>query len=124
MKKLAYFLPALIFYLLVYLLSSRDLGDRLSGGWLDKIPHVLEFAVLAFLLAVGFFNSLGASAQTNGAITFLTGLLLGLLDEYHQSFVPGRQSDFRDLLADAAGLVCGIFVYRYLMKRRERRVSR
>jgi VanZ family protein len=123
MKKLAYFLPALIFYLLVFLFSSQDLGIRFNGGWLDKIPHAFEFALLAFLLAIGFFNSLGASAQTKAAVTFLTGLLLAILDEFHQSFVPGRIASVRDILADAAGVVCGILVYLYLLKRRKRRAS-
>jgi VanZ family protein len=33
-------------------------------------------------------------------------------DEWYQSFVPGRSSDFRDFLADLAGglLAIGIFI--------------
>jgi VanZ family protein len=120
MKKLTYFLPALIFYLLVFLFSSRDLGIHLNGGWLDKIPHGLEFALLAFLLAIGFFNSLGSSAQIKAAVTFIAGLLLAFLDELHQSFVPGRTADARDILADAVGVALGILVYTHFVKRSKR----
>jgi VanZ family protein len=121
MKKLTTFLPALLFYFLVFLFSAKDLGIQIHGGWLDKIPHGFEFALLAFLLAIGFFNSLSASIPTKAAVTFLTGLSLGILDEYHQSFVPGRIADVRDILADAAGAACGILVYLFLLKRRLRR---
>ena len=117
MKKLIHFLPALVFYLLVFLLSSRDLGIRLNGGWLDKIPHALEFALLGFLLAVGFFHNLATSARVKAAVTFLTGLFLGCLDEFHQSFVPGRRAEVTDIAADAAGVACGILVYAYLAKK-------
>jgi len=121
MKKLIFFLPALVFYFLLFLFSASDLGIQIHGGWLDKIPHALEFALLAFLLAIGFFNSLSAPAWIKTAVSFLTALLLGILDEYHQSFVPGRTADVRDILADAAGVACGILVYLYLQKRRRRR---
>jgi len=123
MKKLTYFLPALIFYLFVFLFSSRYLGIQLNGGWLDKIPHAFEFALLAFLLAIGFFNSLRSSAQIKAAVTFMTGLLLGILDELHQSFVPGRTADVRDILADATGVALGILVYTHFVKRSKRRAS-
>ncbi|MEZ4273606.1 MAG: VanZ family protein [Myxococcota bacterium] len=33
---------------------------------------------------------------------FIT-ILYGLVDEFHQSFVPGRSPDLLDALADAAG---------------------
>jgi VanZ family protein len=123
MRKLTYFLPALAFYLLVFFLSSRDLGVQLDGEWLDKFPHALEFALLGFLLAFGFFHSLGASALTKVTLTFLTGLLLGFLDEFHQSFVPGRTADVRDIAADAAGVACGILIYTYLAKRSRRKTT-
>ncbi len=123
MKKLTYFLPALIFYLLVFLFSAKDLGIQLNGGWLDKIPHAFEFALLSVLLAIGFFKSLSASAQIKAVVTFSTGLSLGFLDEFHQSFVPGRTADVRDILADAVGVACGILVYLYLVKRRKRRAT-
>ena len=39
-----------------------------------------------------------------------------MLDEIHQSFIPGRSAEFLDWIADALGAAAGcIFVF-YLMK--------
>jgi VanZ family protein len=37
--------------------------------------------------------------------------VLGTLDEFHQYFVPGRQSDVLDLLADAVGIALGVLAF-------------
>jgi len=48
---------------------------------------------------------------------FIFSAVYGLLDEYHQSFVPGRSVDFYDFLADCGGalLYCALF---WLLQRR------
>lgn len=122
MKKLLYFLPAAFFYSLVFFLSSKDLGIQLTGGWLDKLAHLAEFAILGGLLAIGFFNALTASPAIRAGITWLTGLCLGALDEYHQVSVPDRIPDLKDFLADGAGIAVGIVLYIWLSRRFKRRM--
>ncbi len=117
MKKILYFLPSIIYYLLIFLLSSRDLGTQLDRYGLDKAAHAVEFSLFGFLLAVGFFNVLKGSIRTKTAAVIVSGLVLACLDEFHQIFVRGRVADIRDWLADAAGLAVGILVFRYLQKR-------
>ncbi len=114
MKKWASFLPAVLFYALVFLISSQEIGDGLDIDHLDKAAHVLEFGLLGFFLAIGFFNTLSLPAAMKSGLTFGSGLILAILDEFHQYSVPTRQSDFADVLADAVGLAIGIVVFRYL----------
>jgi VanZ family protein len=38
-----------------------------------------------------------------GAVAVLLTVLYGASDEFHQSFVPSRQMDVMDLVADGAG---------------------
>lgn len=114
MKKLTYFLPAILFYLLIFLLSSQDLDIDFKINHLDKVIHIFEFGLLGFLLAIGFFNALSFASWTKFILTFGSGLILGILDEFHQLYVPRRKGNLKDLLADAAGLVLGILVFRYL----------
>jgi VanZ family protein len=33
---------------------------------------------------------------------------IGLLDEWHQMFIPGRTAEINDFLADAAGALLGV----------------
>ncbi len=48
----------------------------------------------------------GAGAVSLGAWTIAT--VYGVTDEWHQSFVPGRMADPRDLLADGVGAALGL----------------
>ena len=45
--------------------------------------------------------------------------LVGALDEWHQLYVPGRNSSVFDWMIDAAGAVVAVFVYRRLASRRK-----
>ncbi len=119
MKKWISFLPAILFYLLIFLLSSRDIRVGFDIQHLDKVAHFLEFGLMGFFLAIGFFNATSLSPSMKSFLTFGSGLILAVLDEFHQFFVPLRQSDIMDILADAAGLIFGIFVFRYLAARRK-----
>ena len=93
----------------------------MPGSFFDKVAHLLEFAALAFLLSLGYFTSLRSSLKTKVLLIFVSGLILGALDEIHQSFVPGRQSDPWDVIADILGIALGIFLYWYLAEKRKSR---
>lgn len=92
----------------IYWLSAQSTlpGDGLIPDWLDFdwLHHGLAYALLATLaaraLARGQWAGIGAGTLTGA---WLVATLYGMTDEWHQSFVPGRTSDARDLLADAAG---------------------
>jgi VanZ family protein len=124
MKKWIYFLPALSFYFFIFLLSSSHIDIDIDIDHLDKLGHLLEFGLMGFFLAIGFYNAFSASSSTKFSLTFGTGLILAMLDEFHQFFVPFRHSDIVDILADAAGLVLGILVYRFFAVRRKRAVDK
>ncbi|MFO0944389.1 MAG: VanZ family protein [Planctomycetota bacterium] len=106
--RVAYLFAASMQMGVLYWLSSKpSLGDEplnillrlmnaTPGG--DKIAHAIAYAVLAFLLTRGFGHRGWGIAIT---------VLYGLLDEYHQSFVPGRDAGLADWLADSLGAVVG-----------------
>jgi len=120
-KKYFYFLPALLYYSLVFFVSSQSLSFSMPVRVTDKIPHVLEFMVMGALLALGYFHVVPPPARLSIVLTFLTGTLLGALDEFHQKFVAGRVSDPRDAAADAVGVALGIAVYWYWQRKKEKR---
>jgi VanZ family protein len=47
---------------------------------------------------------------------FIFSVVYGVLDEYHQKFVPGRTADVYDLLADTGGALLFIAVA-WMLKR-------
>ncbi|MGA1287967.1 MAG: VanZ family protein, partial [Rubrivivax sp.] len=70
-------------------------------GW-DKLNHLLAFAVLSFV-AQGV-----AERPAAPRLAVVVGLILyGLGIEAAQAWVPGRSSEWQDLLANAAGIGSG-----------------
>ncbi len=69
----------------------------------DKALHSLLFGILGLFLALLLMSD-GTRPTLWHVLT--VGLLVtgyGGLDEYHQSFVPGRSPDILDLVADTCG---------------------
>lgn len=67
----------------------------------DKLAHLLAYGLLASLIYLARENS---RAMVHPIfIPFLIASLYGLFDEIHQYFVPGREADVFDALANAVG---------------------
>lgn len=116
MKRVLFFVPAVLYYALIFYLSSKSYEVEVDIIFFDKGIHVVEFAILGFFLSFGYIQSLKSSFKSNVIFILATGILLGGLDEWHQSFVPLRNSDILDIVADAAGIVIGLFIYVYLTR--------
>jgi len=83
----------------------------------DKILHLVEYSILAVLFVRALASEgLGWRAAILVAIALTS--LYGASDEYHQAFVPGRQSDVRDWITDTGGAGVGALGFAYLSRRR------
>ncbi len=93
----------IIFYLSS--LSNIDLNNFPEN--FDRVVH----ACVYFLLALLIYLSLNKSGTKRYVfiLAFLISVLYGISDEFHQSFVPGRDASVYDLLADALGALLGSF---------------
>ena len=81
----------------------------------DKLLHAGAYAVLGVLLFNALRNSSSSSWHTIRTATLLSSLY-GLSDEFHQSFVPGRQADGWDWLADTTGALLGSILVAFFLK--------
>jgi VanZ family protein len=76
----------------------------------DKLLHLIEYGGLAALVCRALLGEgLGWLAAAAGAI--VAASLYGASDEWHQSFVPMRDADVRDWVADTLGGMAGAIVY-------------
>ncbi|MFQ5669604.1 MAG: VanZ family protein [Acidobacteriota bacterium] len=96
--------------LFMVLLSHMSHPPRPSGV-ADWLLHGLEYAALGFAL----LRALGGGLRLRVPWKILPwalalGILFGALDEFHQSFIPFRQADLKDLAADAAGTLAGAVI--------------
>lgn len=102
--------PALATMGVIWILSSMSNPpvDVSSLPFRDRGAHFLSFGSVAFWVAHGTMATVPrAHALRVVLFAVLSAALWGLLDEIHQSFVPGRSPDIIDLVADTLGAVVG-----------------
>jgi VanZ family protein len=69
----------------------------------DKLAHGVIFALLAWAIGVAS----GLSGWDRQILAFFGSLLVGILDEWHQVYLPGREAGWPDLAADVLGSIVG-----------------
>jgi VanZ family protein len=91
---------------------DQPLVANILQGWQHRIAHLIAFGVLA-LLAAWAFDGLPRKV--------LLGLLwtsaFGAVDEYHQTFTPGRRAAIDDWLMDTASGALALYLSRRLRPR-------
>jgi len=96
--------------------QSNPLPEITTRVW-DKLLHTIEYAGLAVLLARALLREeIGVGRAF--VVAALAASLYGASDEYHQSFVPGRDATPRDWAADTVGGVIGALAFTRLVERR------
>ncbi|MDI6806619.1 MAG: VanZ family protein [Candidatus Aenigmarchaeota archaeon] len=96
---------ALIFYISSIPLEFPEVVDKLDPTKFSL--HVVEYTILGILLP----------RVAGIKLSFLVGSLYGLSDEMHQLFVPFRVFSLWDWLADVIGIIFGILISTYLIKK-------
>ncbi len=87
----------------IFALSSVTMPPALPGGT-DKDLHALLYGGLAVVLIRALAGGLRRRVSLNIAIlAVVVAALYGVSDEFHQSFVPSRDPDVWDVVADAIG---------------------
>jgi len=105
---------ALAYSALIVFLSSQSTWPTQDIGieFNDKILHVAEYFVFTLLWC---WVLIGSPLETmrRGQVWKLifSAVLFAVSDEIHQFFVPGRDADILDLIADLCGIFAGFFVF-------------
>jgi VanZ family protein len=120
-RQVGLWLPPLAWMALLFAASSRS-DVPAASALPDWLTHGLAYLALGVLLARALAGGLGAPLGPRQALlAVLLATAYGVSDEYHQSFVPGRQADPYDVLKDCAGASVGAALCRALGRRREER---
>ena len=104
----------------IYGMSSvPDLGTTQSDPLLllaQNVAHAPVFAVLTFC----WLRALSGGLEISGQASAVAGVASGVsavLDEWHQSSVPGRHASGVDLLLDVAGIAAMLAIVRLMRLR-------
>lgn len=115
--------PALIIAAGIWILSSQTILPHPKGllGW-DKAQHLLAYTALA--AAAGLWAKPGFQKRRPVLALLLTALAAsayGAVDEIHQYFVPGRDCNAWDWVADTLGAFLGSVGILAFLRWREKR---
>ena len=100
--------PAVLWAAVLFLLSEVSGVPRgLDVPYLDKVAHFFLYGVLG--AALGWGQRVSPAAIPHWVLVAV-GIAYGAIDEWHQSFVPGRSPDPWDFLVDLAGVTFGYVV--------------
>ena len=107
-RAVSFWAPPLFCMFLMFLVSSQSrisIPDQLSDKWL----HFLAYLILAVLLLRAFHQGPGRPLRWRATVLAVgCASAYGVLDEIHQTFVPGRFGSSVDLLADVAGALAAV----------------
>jgi VanZ family protein len=111
MRRLLRWGPPVIYMALIFHLSSESapIPEVTSRVW-DKLLHFVEYGGLAVLWCRALAGE-GVSWLTAGVLSVLVSSAYGASDEWHQAFVPLRNSTVVDWVADTVGAALAIVGY-------------
>ena len=116
MKRLLYWLPAIVYGLLIFLLSHQSNPPGKSAP--DYVLHFVEYGIFAVTLIIGI-TQLFKTRLGSGEVVFVlaVALIYAASDEFHQTFIPNRDGSFRDWISDTLGAVVITFVIWFFQDR-------
>lgn len=118
-----YWLPVLAYAGLIFYLSSQSHPERFIPNLFllklgDKVLHTVEYAGMGFLCYRAFRHAAGTWGQHYAVLLAVAAATLyGATDEWHQAFVPFRESDRWDLATDWLGAMLGALTWAWIENR-------
>ncbi|WP_278628212.1 VanZ family protein [Thomasclavelia cocleata] len=137
MKKLKYFIPAIIWMIFIFIMSHTN-GNESSNQsnfivkivlefininhetlsfMIRKIAHMSEYAILLLFIYYGLYKTITYKYQL--LISLLITFIYACSDEFHQLFIPGRSGQFIDILIDTSGALIMLLII-YLWQKRKK----
>jgi len=113
-------IPVLLYASIIFYNSAQPQPNLPSIIYLnldDLILHFLEYTPFGFLLARAVKRTGSFEPFPPLILPFVVGSTYGLTDEVHQYFVIGRTLSPFDALADSAGVLVGVILWRFWRRR-------
>jgi len=81
----------------------------------DKVYHFIAYFIYGITIQL-FLNYFNLESKKYIILTILIGSLFGASDEFHQSFIPNRTTEFFDWVADTIGVSASLSISKPLIK--------
>ncbi len=114
----AYFIyiPLAVYWIILFVMTSLPSTMSISVGVSDKIEHFGAYGLLSvfLFLALKFQSKYSVLSDYPATFTVIIASLYGIIDEFHQLYIPGRSAEFYDWLADFSGSILAVIILRLL----------
>jgi VanZ family protein len=124
---LYYWAPAVLWAVVILGASNQEFSADNTSSWLQtvvrsvrgvpladqtveianfvirKLAHLTEYGIFSLLAFRGIRRDRSGSSGRWAGVAIALSAVLAAIDEYHQSFVPGRTGVVTDVLIDACG---------------------
>jgi hypothetical protein len=125
-KTLWYWLPAIIWAIIIFSFSAHPTNSVSEVHWQDfvikKTAHIVEYGIFTLLLFRAMKKE-NINKKKAFIYAFFIAAIYGSTDEYHQSFTPGREPTLRDVLFDTFGSGLSIYFINYILPKSPKQVK-
>ena len=113
------YVPLIVYWIVLFIATTIPTSSLPSVAVSDKIKHFGAFFGLSVLLSLTLmYQSKVLFFKKYFVVSAIViSSIYGMLDEIHQSFIPGRYSEFLDWVADSVGAAAGAYIVFYLLKK-------
>ena len=81
-----------------------------------KIAHATVYLILSFFICNFLYQLKKRNIKNNYIISVFISLLYAITDEYHQTFIIGRNGNYQDVLIDLIGAIIGSIIFYYVVR--------
>ena len=112
-----YWLPLVLYCLLIYIQSANPSPEQIpSFPFVDKLLHFAVYGILGILFYRAYQTlRIRGNIQLLMVLSVASASLYGISDEIHQSFVPFREAEVADVIADTIGAFSWVYLYQMVV---------
>lgn len=123
-----FWLPAIVWMGVIFYFSSQsgefdpDKANSVGEFFVRKFAHICEFGFLAVFFLILLIRGCGSSSNYAFPIAFILAVIYALSDEYHQTFIFGRNGNIRDVALDSLGALLFLQLIAFSLFAKKRRI--
>ena len=101
--------------------KEKELYTSKFDFWIRKAAHLIIYIILG-ILVISLLKEYMIINKKSIIFSIIIVMLYSISDEIHQSFVPGRSCELRDIIIDSSGGIIGTYLYYFINRIKVKKV--
>lgn len=108
-----------IHWISIFILTSLPSKSLPHFALHDKLKHFIAYLILSILLTLSLWlqEKFLRFKREFVKFSFFITIIYATFDEIHQIFIPGRDAELFDWLANLLGIILGIYIAKLLINK-------